>query len=135
MPHRVIHSTLSELPTEVLADGALVRTAVRGDDSLVTVNWFHPTDIETPPPHTHPFDQISFIFAGTVEFLVGDDRYVVSAGECLQIPADVPHTARLIGDEVALNVDVYAPVRRDYLFLVEHQADAFDDEADGSSPA
>lgn len=126
MPSRVIHSRLADLPTESLAGGALVRTAVRGDDSLVTINWFHPTDIETPPPHTHPFDQISFVFAGTVEFFVADETYIVSAGESLQIPADVPHTARLVGDEVALNVDVYAPVREDYLFLVQHQEDAFD---------
>jgi mannose-6-phosphate isomerase-like protein (cupin superfamily) len=128
MPNRVIHSRLATLPQESIAGGALVRTAVRSDDSLVTINWFHPGhDVETPPPHSHPFDQISFVFSGTVGFEVNGQVYEVAAGEVLQIPADAPHTAWLIGDEVALNVDVYAPVREDYRYLVEHQADAFED--------
>jgi mannose-6-phosphate isomerase-like protein (cupin superfamily) len=127
MPNRVIHARLQELPQESLGDGALVRTAVRGDKSLITVNWFHPGhDIAPPPAHSHPFDQVSFVFSGTVGFSVDGQTYEVRAGEVLQIPADMPHTAWLIGDEVALNVDVYAPVREDYLSLVDHQADAFD---------
>jgi quercetin dioxygenase-like cupin family protein len=127
MPNRVIHAKLNDLPMESLAGGALVRTAVRGDNSLITVNWFHPGHTEqAPPPHSHPFDQVSFVFQGTVEFEVDGDLYEVSAGEVLHIPADAPHTARLVGSDVALNVDVYAPVRPDYLYLVEHQADAFD---------
>jgi len=128
MPNRVIHARLETLPTESLAGGALVRTAVRGDKSLITINWFHPGhSVQTPPPHSHPFDQVSFVFAGKVGFDVNGQVYEVAAGEVLHIPADAPHTAWLIGDEVALNVDVYAPVRDDYLHLVEHQADAFRD--------
>jgi mannose-6-phosphate isomerase-like protein (cupin superfamily) len=126
MPDRVIQARLDALPREVLGGGALTRTAVRGDGSLITANWFHPGFGEqAPPPHAHPFDQVSFVFAGTVEFEVDGQKYVVPAGEVLHIPADAPHTARLIGSEVALNVDVYAPVREDYLYLVQHQADAF----------
>jgi quercetin dioxygenase-like cupin family protein len=128
MPNRVVHATLAKLPHESLAGGALVRTAVRGDQSLITVNWFHPGIPAEAPPHSHPFDQVSFVFQGTLEFDVDGQTYVVSAGEVLLIPADAPHTARLLGDEVALNVDVYAPVREDYLYLAAHQADAFGDE-------
>ena len=113
MPKRVVHATLAKLPQECLAGGALVRTAVRGDHSLITVN---------------PFDQVSFVFQGTLEFDVDCQTYVVTAGEVLLIPADAPHTTRLVGDEVALNVDVYAPVRQDYLYLTAHHADAFGDE-------
>ncbi|WP_433634935.1 cupin domain-containing protein [Nocardia sp. CA-120079] len=113
-----------------MGNGALVRTAVRGDKSLTTVNWFHPgIGEQAAPPHSHPFDQVSFVFQGRLEFEVDGQKYLVSAGEVLLIPADVPHTARLIGDEIALNVDVYAPVRADYRYLVAHHADAFDDEA------
>jgi hypothetical protein len=31
----------------------------------------------------------------------------------------------VIGEEVALNMDIFAPVREDYLYLAVHQADAF----------
>lgn len=128
MPNRVIHARLKKLPHESLAGGALVRTAVRGDQSLITVNWFHPGHtVATPPPHSHPFDQVSFVLSGVVGFDVEGKIYEVGAGEVLQIPADLLHTAWLIGDAIALNVDVYAPVREDYRHLVAHQADAFDD--------
>lgn len=130
MPNRVVHALLQDMPTETLGDGALVRTAVRGDESLITINWFHPGFSEqAPPPHSHPFDQVSFVFQGRLEFEVDEEKYLVSAGEVLLIPADAPHTARLVSDETALNVDVYAPVREDYRYLVAHHADAFDDKA------
>ncbi|KUH66711.1 hypothetical protein AU184_19405 [Mycolicibacterium novocastrense] len=124
----MIHAVLEQLPQESLIDGALTRTAVRGDKSLITVNWFHPgVSEQVLPLHSHPFDQVSFVFKGTLEFQVGDATYLLSAGEVLLIPADAPHTARLVGEEVALNVDVYSPVREDYLYLTSHHADAFTD--------
>ena len=126
MPTRVIHSRFADLPSESLAGGDLVRTALRGDDSTIVINWFHPTDRVSPPPHTHPFDQVSLVLSGTLDFEVDGQHIVVGPGEALQIPAGVPHTATIVGDEVALNIDVYAPVREDYAHLTAHQADAFD---------
>jgi len=39
----------------------------------------------------------------------------------------VVHYAEPIGDEPALNLDVFAPIRDDYLHLVEYQESDFDD--------
>jgi quercetin dioxygenase-like cupin family protein len=124
MPNRPIHSKIDELPTESIDGGMLVRTAIRGDGSLITFNWLKPHHDEQPP-HSHPFDQVALILAGAMEFDVADEKFLVRAGEALQIPAGVPHTARVVGDEVAYNIDIFAPAREDYLYLTEHQADAF----------
>jgi quercetin dioxygenase-like cupin family protein len=124
MPKRPIHAVLAELPREIVDDN-LTRTAIRGDNSLITVNWIRPHHPDQPQ-HSHPFDQISFVLAGAMEFHVGDERFLVKVGEALQIPAEALHTARVVGDETALNVDVFAPLREDYLYLTRHQADAFD---------
>ena len=124
MPNRPIHSIIADLPRESVADGALTRAAVRGDASMITMNWLQPHH-EEQPQHSHPFDQIAFVFEGVMEFDVGEERFLVRAGEVLQIPARVPHTARVVGDEVAFNIDVFAPVRDDYLHLTAHQNDAF----------
>ena len=110
---------------ELLAGGVLTRTAVRGDALLITFNWIQPHHDEQPP-HSHPFDQVSLVLAGTMEFDIAEDRYTVATGEVLQIPAGMPHTARVVGDDVAYNIDIFAPVREDYLHLVAHQADAFE---------
>ena len=40
----------------------------------------------------------------------------------IRVPPDVVHYAEAIGDEVCLNLDVFAPVRQDYLHLVQYQA-------------
>jgi quercetin dioxygenase-like cupin family protein len=121
---RPVHSVLADLPRQVIDGGALERTAIRGDDSLITVNWIRPGHPDQPP-HDHPFDQISFVFAGAMEFDIDGEHFLVQAGEVLQIPAGAAHTARGVGDEVALNIDVFAPLREDYVFLTEHQGDAF----------
>ena len=125
MPNRVIHTRLASLPSESVANGALIRTAVRGDNSLVTINWLYPGHGEPPPPHSHPFDQLSFVLQGTMEFEVSGEQYTVATGEVLQIPANAPHTAKVVGDEVALNIDVFAPAREDLLYLAAHQQEAF----------
>ena len=45
----------------------------------------------------------------------------VEAGELIYIPANVPHIGRTLGEEEAIGVEVFAPVRQDYLDMAEHQ--------------
>ncbi|MFG2091611.1 MULTISPECIES: cupin domain-containing protein [unclassified Spirillospora] len=110
---------LTEMERDVVREG-LTRVGVRGDDSIVTVNWFEP-GFRTRGPHSHPFDQLSFVFTGTLEMTAGDETFVLQAGSVLRIPADVPHSAQPIGDEVVLNVDVFAPIREDFRYLTSYQ--------------
>jgi hypothetical protein len=35
----------------------------------------------------------------------------------------VPHIGRVLGDEEAFGVDVFAPIRTDYLDMAKHQLD------------
>jgi quercetin dioxygenase-like cupin family protein len=121
---RPIHSVIQTLPRESVDGGMLTRTAIRGDACLITMNWLKPHHDEQPP-HSHPFDQTAFVFEGAMEFDVGDEHFLVKSGEMLQIPAGAPHTARVVGDESAFNIDVFAPVRDDYIHLAAHQAHAF----------
>jgi hypothetical protein len=39
----------------------------------------------------------------------------------VRVPPDVVHYAVPVGDEVCLNIDVFAPAREDYLHLVKYQ--------------
>jgi mannose-6-phosphate isomerase-like protein (cupin superfamily) len=120
MPAAPFHARIADLPRESIADGILTRTAVRTDDAIVTFNWIQPGHPEVPP-HRHPYDQLALILAGTLELDLDGDKYTVGAGELLYIPAGVPHVGRVVGTEVVLNVDVFAPIREDYLYLAIHQ--------------
>lgn len=120
MPTTPYQVAFADLPRESLLGGALERTAVVTDDSLVTFNWIHPGHPEVPP-HDHPYDQLSFVFIGTLEIELAGTPYRIDSGELLYIPAGVSHTGRVIGDEPVLNIDVFAPRRDDYLHLAAHQ--------------
>lgn len=120
MPSSAVHASFADLPQEVLVGGALRRSAVRTDGSIVVFNWIQPMP-DAPPHHDHPFDQLALILEGTAEFDLDGERHIVAAGELLYIPAGIPHTAWVVGDTPVLNVDVFAPAREDYLHLAEHQ--------------
>jgi unsaturated pyranuronate lyase len=65
------------------------------------------------PRHEHPNEQISTLLEGRLRFALGDDELVVSPGETLAIPADLPHEVEALERSVVL--DVFAPVREDWL--------------------
>jgi quercetin dioxygenase-like cupin family protein len=110
------------LPREEVRPG-VTRAAFRGDNALMVMNWLEPgMEIR---PHSHPFEQLAYILAGRVRFTVGGEVVEVGAGEVLRIPPDVVHCGEPVGDETAINLDVFAPVRDDYRHLTEYQEDDF----------
>ena len=112
--------TIADLPVESLFDGALRRTAIRGDDSMVAFNWLTPGH-PAIPEHSHPFDQLAFVLTGRMEMHVENTRYELNAGDVLTIPAGVLHTGRVAGTETVLNVDVFGVVRTDFAHLISWQ--------------
>ncbi|MCB1470410.1 MAG: cupin domain-containing protein [Rhizobiaceae bacterium] len=110
------------LPRENVRSG-VSRTAFRGDNALMVMNWLEP-GMEVRP-HSHPFEQLAYILAGRVRFTIGDEVVEVGAGEVVRIPPDVVHCGEPIGDEVAVNLDVFAPVRDDYRHLTAYQEEDF----------
>lgn len=113
-----------QLPREEVREG-VTRTAFRGDNALMVMNWLEP-GMEVRP-HSHPFEQLAYIVSGRVRFTIGDDVVEVGAGEVVRIPPDVVHCGEPVGDEVAVNLDVFAPVRDDYRHLTTYQEGDFAD--------
>ena len=100
------------------------RAGFRGEDVLLVMNWLEPgMDVN---PHSHPFEQVVHIVQGRVRFHVGDETFEAGPGSLIRIPPDVTHYAEPIGDEPALNLDVFSPIRDDYRHLVEYQQPDFD---------
>jgi len=118
LPLDVMH--IRDLPRETLRGGKLERTAIRSQGSLVTFNLFQP-GVERAPPHSHPFDQLAIIVSGQFRMYVEEIAHDMPAGSALLIPAGHAHSGHPVGGEPVINIDVFAPVRGDYLHLVEHQ--------------
>jgi quercetin dioxygenase-like cupin family protein len=65
------------------------------------------------PEHSHHNEQISMIERGSLRFVLGGVEKIVKAGEVLQIPPDLPHSAEALEDSVA--VDLFSPPREDWI--------------------
>jgi quercetin dioxygenase-like cupin family protein len=71
------------------------------------------------PPHTHPHEQIGYILQGKVNFLLGDEWIIQEEGDMILIPPNVPHTLEVLGDKPAKIMDIFSPIRKDYLIHCE----------------
>lgn len=71
------------------------------------------------PWHSHENEQLTWVLEGALRFWIGEEgspdmrEVVVSAGDVLFIPSNVPHKAEALAD--TLDVDVFSPPRQDWL--------------------
>jgi len=103
----------------------VTRSGFRGDDVLLVMNYLEPG--MQVNPHSHPFEQVVYIVKGQMRFHIGDDVVEGGPGSLIRIPPDIKHYGEPIGDETVWNLDVFSPIRKDYLHLVDYQKDAFED--------
>lgn len=114
----------NDLPRELVRKG-VERCGFRGDDSILVMNWISPgLDVR---PHSHTFEQLVICVQGQFNYHVGDEVFHMTPGCMLRVPPNTVHYVEALGDEVALNLDVFAPLRDDYKHLVHYQAAEFAD--------
>jgi len=89
------------------------RKAFTGERTTLALHRISPG--HTLAPHSHPHEQIVYILAGVVDFHIGDQVVRLGPGGLAVVPPNVMHHAVLVGDTPALNLDVFAPARPDYL--------------------
>ena len=69
------------------------------------------------PLHSHPHEQTGYLIKGRIRLTVGADVHEVMPGDSWCVPGSVLHGAEIIEESVA--VEVFSPVRKDYLPLKE----------------
>ena len=65
------------------------------------------------PLHHHESEQITYIVEGALKFELEGREVTVRKGELLLIPSNVPHRAVALED--TLDIDVFSPIRHDWL--------------------
>ena len=118
MTEKVMLYNWDEIESEVVRPG-VSRKGFRGDAVMLVMNTLE-EGMELNP-HSHPFEQVVYIVQGCVNFHVGDEVYNARAGSVIRIPPDIEHYAEPVGEEPVLNLDVFAPLRKDYMHLVDYQ--------------
>lgn len=110
------------LPREVVRKG-IERCGFRGEDVVLVMNWVAP-DIAVRP-HSHTFEQLAICIQGRFNYHVDDQVFAMTPGCMLRVPPNTLHYVEPTGDEVALNLDIFAPLREDYRHLVDYQSVEF----------
>ena len=69
----------------------------------------------TVPIHTHEHEQIGIVYAGKAILRIGAEERIVQKGDFYCIPSNVPHGDTCIGDEPFVMLDIFCPVRQDFI--------------------
>ena len=93
-----------------------VLTGLRGEQMMV-LNATLPG--HSVPTHSHPHEQIGMVYSGRATLCIGDEEREVGPGDFYCIPAGVPHSDTTLGDEPFVMLDIFYPVREDFLDRIE----------------
>jgi len=107
------HYAWNDIPREELG-GGISRRLVTGGNMMIAHVYLEKGAVV--PVHSHHNEQITYVLQGALRFLLGEDQLeevIVSAGDVLTIPSDLPHSAIALED--TLDVDVFNPPRQDWL--------------------
>ena len=101
--------TIADLPSFVISKGF---TAQMFHTESMTLAY---VDVEAGaelPEHSHFHEQVSNMLEGEFEFVLGGEKMLLQAGDCLVIPSNMPHSGRALTHCRIL--DVFNPIREDF---------------------
>lgn len=99
------------IPAARVAEG-IERQMVIGEKLMICRLTIQPRVVT--PVHAHVHEQITMVERGRVLYIVDGVERVVSPGDVLHFPPNLPHGATMLDEEVVL-VDVFTPMREDFL--------------------
>ena len=105
------HRDWTSVAIERIAEG-IERQMIWGELAMVCRLRFAPHVVTAA--HAHPHEQITLVERGKVEFSIDGRRHVAAAGDILVFPPHCVHGATILDEEVVM-VDIFAPVREDFL--------------------
>jgi quercetin dioxygenase-like cupin family protein len=109
-PKPMEHYTWEKMEKEVL-NPRIWRKVIAGEKAMVAQVFIAKGAVV--PEHHHESEQITYILEGALEFEIEGRTIVVSAGQVLRIPSQVPHRAVALED--TLDLDIFSPIRTDWL--------------------
>jgi quercetin dioxygenase-like cupin family protein len=103
-----------EMKADLIREG-VERRLGHTDKLMMTVLDFNDgPQYEPDPPHSHPHEQVSYVAAGEIIFLMDGKCERLGPGDMFLVPPDRPHSIQLLTKYVRL-VDCFSPIRQDFL--------------------
>ena len=101
----------SRIESQTVGKG-IKRQMVVGQNIMVCRFTFDPFVVT--PEHTHPHEQVTLVIKGKVKFTISCEERIGSAGNVLHFPSNNRHGATMLDEEVVL-IDIFSPIREDFL--------------------
>ncbi|MCC6312886.1 MAG: cupin domain-containing protein [Thermomicrobiales bacterium] len=98
----------ADLPVEAVLPG-ITRSVIHGERQTVVRYCYEPGAVF--PMHAHPEEQITLVLSGRIIFEVEGESIELGAGGVAVLPANVPHGARVVGDEPVETLNALSPRR------------------------
>jgi len=99
--------------TQMVGLKTKILTGLHGEKMMMALNATLPG--HTVPKHSHPHEQVGMVYSGKAKLCIGDEERVVQKGDFYCIPSNVPHGDTCIGDEPFVMLDIFYPVREDFI--------------------
>ncbi len=99
--------------TQMVGLETTILTGLHGEKMMMVLNATLPG--HTVPLHSHPYEQVGMVYAGRAKLRIGNEERIVEKGEFYCIPAKVPHSDTCVGDEPFVMLDIFYPVREDFI--------------------
>ena len=100
-----------DLPEEAL--GSAERKLFYGEKIMLVRNNLHPH--AGIPSHAHPHEQLLHCVAGAFDVTICDKTEHLTAGGVAWVPSNVPHAVVNTEDTPSIVVDIFSPIREDFL--------------------
>src|SRR6266481_1339675 len=104
------YTSWDAVPLESMSE-LISRKIITGEKAMVAQVFLKKDAVV--PEHHHESEQITYILEGALKFELEGKTVVVRKGEVLSIPSNVPH--RAIALEDTLDLDIFSPIRQDWL--------------------
>lgn len=98
-----------------------ILTGLQGEQMMMVLNATLPG--YTVPLHSHAHEQIGMVHSGKARLRIGDEERIAQKGDFYCIPANVAHSDTCIGDEPFVMLDVFHPVREDFIATVREASE------------
>ncbi len=105
----------AEIPVEKLEEG-IERQMIVGEELMICRLRFAPHVVTAA--HDHPHEQMTIVERGRVRFTIEHEEKIVQAGDILHFPSGCWHGATMLDEEVVL-IDIFTPIREDFLSKLE----------------
>ena len=107
--------------TQMVGLETTILTGLHGEKMMMVLNATLPG--HTVPLHSHLHEQIGMVYDGKAKLRIGDEQRIVQKGDFYRIPANAPHSDTCIGNVPFVMLDIFYPVREDFIKKLKQSSD------------